>query len=185
MGFELIGTTCKIMNWKIPVAATSGSAASGCHSRIATGLARDYVAAYTALYGTTSATVASPGAGSLEANMITAVTAWTALAKAKQVADNALAVATSYKSKIDVTKGSIDTSKSAADGTCTTATNDKNTAATNYTNDLASYNALVTTRDNAVLVDTQASADIVTGIAEIAEQLRVQTLANEDLTAAK
>jgi len=43
---------------------------------------------------------------------------------------------------------------------------------------------LVATRDSTAATNDQASADIITGIAEIAEQTRVVALALEDLTAA-
>jgi hypothetical protein len=43
---------------------------------------------------------------------------------------------------------------------------------------------LVATRDSTAATNSQASADIVTGIAEINEQVRVVALALEDLTAA-
>lgn len=117
--------------------------------------------------------------------MLTAVTAWTPLAKAKQVADNTLAVATAYKGKIDTTVAALTVSKNSATGLCTTATTNRDNAVSAYNTEVGTYNGFVTAKDNAVLLNNAASANIVTGLAEIVEQDRVKTLANEDLTAAK
>lgn len=113
-GYEfLTGTSaCKLAHGKVPPDSTpSGAADSACYQRKASNYAVAYVTAYAALYGSNSATYASPGASSLEKKMTAAVTAWTPLAKAKQIAANKLAWATAYDTLIDTSVTALTTLK--------------------------------------------------------------------------
>lgn len=134
-GYEIIGTACKLAHGRVPPDDTPSAANdSACKQRLASNYAVEYVTAYSALYGSASASQASPGAGSLEKLMTDAVTAWTPLAKAKQIAANKLAWATQYDTKIDTSvaalttlKGQNLTAKNTATGLSTTSASELST----------------------------------------------------------
>jgi hypothetical protein len=128
--FKTAGTACKLAHGKVPPNDTPGAANdSACKQRKLSNYAVEYVTAYAALYGSNSATQASPGSTSLEKKMTTAVAAWTPLAKAKQIAANKLAWATAYDTKIDTTVAALTTLKGQNTSAHTTASGLSTTSA--------------------------------------------------------